>query len=103
MIAPSQCPVCQARFREARVCSRCGVDLGPLMRLAVSAWRLRQTARRALDAGSFEWALNLASEAQRLHRTPRGESLRRLSAWLNAECSGPSFRSVCQEDNLDQT
>jgi len=32
----NRCPVCQARFRRARVCSRCGADLEPLMRLQIS-------------------------------------------------------------------
>jgi hypothetical protein len=53
------------------------------MRLAATAWRLRQAARQALDGGSCERALTLASDAQRLHWTPGGESLRLLIAWLN--------------------
>ena len=28
----NRCPVCQARFRGGRICSRCGADLEPLMR-----------------------------------------------------------------------
>ena len=79
------CPVCRARFRESRICSRCGADLGPLMRLAVTAWRLRETAHQALDAEEYERALSLASEAQELHATPNGESLRLLTAWLAAQ------------------
>ena len=81
------CPVCQARFRGTRVCSRCGVDLHPLMILAVNAWRLRQAARHALDHGDYERAIVLASEAQHAHRTPRGQSLHLLSVWLNADSS----------------
>lgn len=83
--ATNRCPVCQARFRGSRVCSRCGADLEPLMLLAVKAWQLRQAARQSLDAGDFNQALGLASLAQELHRTQRGESLRLISAWLNAE------------------
>ena len=83
------CPVCQARFRGARVCSRCGADLGPLMGLAVKAWRLRQAARQALDRGEYGKALGVASEAQHVHRTPHGASLYLLSAWLNADSSRP--------------
>ena len=79
------CPVCLARFRGASVCSRCGADLGPLMRLAAEAWRLRQRARQALELGDDERALGLASEAQHLHDTPPGDALRRLSAWLSTE------------------
>ena len=81
------CPVCQARFRGARVCSRCGADLEPLMTVAVRAWRLRQAARQALDRGDDARALALASEAHDAHRTPQGQSLHLLSAWLNADPS----------------
>ena len=78
----NRCPVCQARFRGARICSRCGADLGPLMLLAVQAWQLRQAARLALDAGEVERALALASEAQGIQSTGSGEALRLLGAWL---------------------
>jgi hypothetical protein len=80
----NRCPVCQARFRGSRICSRCGADLEPLMRLTVRAWQLRQAARRALDAGDFERALELAIEAQSTQRTDSGEALRLLGAWLRA-------------------
>lgn len=52
------------------------------MRLAVGAWRLRDAARQALVDGNVERAHALASDAQHLHRTSRGESLRLLSGWL---------------------
>ena len=78
----NRCPVCQARFRGARICSRCGADLGPLMLLAVEAWQLRQAARQALDAGDVERALALAHEAQGIQGTGSGEALRLLGAWL---------------------
>ncbi len=81
----NQCPVCQARFRGSALCSRCGADLAPLMLLAAKAWRLRQSARQALHAGDFERTLRLAAQAQQLHRTWSGESLRLLGAWLAAE------------------
>ena len=55
------------------------------MRLAVTAWRLRQTAHQALDAEEYERALSLASDAQQLHATMPGESLRLLTAWLVAQ------------------
>ena len=70
------------------MCSRCGADLGPLMRLAVKAWRLRQAARQALDAGECARALGLASEAQHVHRTPSGESLRLLYVVDRSICRG---------------
>ncbi len=78
----NRCPVCQARFRGARRCSRCGAGLEPLMRLAIQSWELRQAARQALDEDDFARALELASEAQQAHRTKRGEALQILSRWL---------------------
>ncbi|MGA2724052.1 MAG: hypothetical protein ABSG79_16785 [Bryobacteraceae bacterium] len=79
----NRCPVCQARFRGARICSHCGADLEPLMLLTVKAWQLRQSARRALNAGDAERALELALEAQGIQSTESGEALRLLSAWVN--------------------
>lgn len=81
----NRCPVCQARFRGASVCSRCGADLDPLMRLTVEAWQLRQAARQALDGGDVDRALGLASEAQGVQGTGSGEVLRLLGAWLKTE------------------
>ncbi|MPZ21437.1 MAG: hypothetical protein GEV06_26625 [Luteitalea sp.] len=54
------------------------------MRLAAKAWRLREAARESLEQGDFTRAFEQASDAQRIHRTPRGASLQRLSAWLSA-------------------
>lgn len=65
----NQCPVCQARFRGACICSRCGADLEPLMLLSVQAWQLREAARQALLAGEVGRALALAGEAEALQRT----------------------------------
>jgi hypothetical protein len=79
----NRCPVCQARFRGSRICSRCGADLEPLMLLTVKAWQLRQAARQALDAGDAGRALGLAVEAQGTQNTGSGEDLRLLGAWLN--------------------
>ena len=64
------------------MCSRCGADLAPLMRLAVKAWRLRQRARQAIEAGDCAQGMRLAAKAQQVHRTPTGQSLRLLCAWL---------------------
>lgn len=77
-----RCPVCQARFRGTRRCSRCGADLSPLMLLALHGWRLRESARNALAAGNPEQASELAEKAQSIHRTPAGEALRAIAAWL---------------------
>jgi hypothetical protein len=54
------------------------------MRLTVKAWRLRQAARRALDAGDVEGALGFAGEAQDIQSTESGEALRLLCAWWKA-------------------
>jgi hypothetical protein len=78
----NRCPVCDARFRGTRICSRCGADLEPLMSLTVKAWQLRQAARQALDAGDVERALGLATQARDIQSTGGGEALRLLGAWL---------------------
>jgi Flp pilus assembly protein TadD len=52
------------------------------MLIAAKAWRLRREARRSIEAGDFGCAITLASRAQELQRTPSGESLRLLGAWL---------------------
>ena len=79
-----KCPVCQARFRESSTCSRCGADLGPLMLVIANAYRLRHDAKQALQADDFEGALKLASEAQAICSTRKGQNLRILSSWLHA-------------------
>lgn len=71
------------------------------MGLAVKAWRLRQAARQALDRGDHERALGLASEAQHVHRTPHGESLQLLTAWLNADSSRRNRSDTRQESDLN--
>lgn len=82
MSPASQCPVCQARFRGARICSRCGADLGRLMFLSAEAWRLREAARMAMTAGNFGRGFELAAKAQEVQRTGAGETLRRIGQWL---------------------
>jgi hypothetical protein len=86
----NKCPVCQARFRGSHICSRCGADLEPLMVLTVKAWRLRQAARQALDAGDVGQAMSLAIEAQSTQYTDSGEALRLLAAWLQTVPPSPS-------------
>jgi len=78
----NRCPVCQARFRGAAVCSRCGADLARLMLIAAEAWRLREAARGAIAAGEFGLACELAGNAQGMQATPAGEALLRLGALL---------------------
>ena len=82
MNAGNRCPVCQARFRGAAICSRCGADLGRLMQLSAEAWRLREAARTALAAGEFGLCLERAMQAQEVQSTPTGEALRKISEWL---------------------
>jgi hypothetical protein len=83
-----RCPVCLARFRGVRVCSRCGADLEPLMILAVRSWRLRVAARAAIGDRRFEQALELAERAQEAQRTAEGEALRVVSGLLLVNLSG---------------
>lgn len=84
------CPVCQARFRGATECSRCGADLGTIMGLAAGAWRMREAARQAIAEGDLERARALAAQAQELCRTPAGRDLELVSATLAGANSNPS-------------
>ena len=52
------------------------------MRIAADAWRLRESARQALESGAFDRAAALAADAQQAHSTPAGYALRRLGEWL---------------------
>jgi predicted amidophosphoribosyltransferase len=79
-----RCPVCGARFRSTRHCSRCGVDLSPLMALCAAAWQTRESARQAILEGEFGTAFRLASKAQDVQDTPTGRRLRLIAAWLAA-------------------
>ena len=76
------CPVCQARFRGSAECSRCGADLGTLMRLAAGAWRMREAARQAIAEGDVARARALASQAQEICRSAAGRDLEMVSSWL---------------------
>ena len=76
------CPVCQARFRGARECSRCGADLTIVMKLAARAWRLREAAREAIRRDDPAAALAFALEAQETCSTPAGKRIQALSSWL---------------------
>ena len=80
-----RCPVCGARFRETRLCSRCGADLSPLMYLAAKAHRLRERARERLVAGNAREAWELARAAESAAPTLAGKRLERLARWLGEE------------------
>ena len=71
----AKCPVCQASFRGAEICPRCGADLRVLMLLATRAYSLRRTAKRRLLAGDTQAALAAVEAAQNLHATSHGEIL----------------------------
>ena len=81
------CPVCQARFRGSAECSRCGADLGTVMALVVTAWRLREAARQAIGEGDMMRASALAAQAQELCRTPAGRDLEMVAGWLEGPCA----------------
>ena len=70
-----QCPVCKARFRGQRQCSRCGADLSRLMLVVASAYQLRSQARQALREARYRTAYELATEAQSLHHTILGRKM----------------------------
>lgn len=70
-----QCPVCKARFRGQRQCSRCGTDLSRLMRVMAQAYQLRYQARQALREARYRTAYELAAEAQNLHHTALGQKM----------------------------
>ena len=76
------CPVCSARFRGTKICSRCGADLAPLMHLAAEAYRLRRAARYAVHGGDFSGAYFLSRRAEELCSTEAGRELHSLTALL---------------------
>ena len=81
----SRCPVCRAKFRGTRECSRCGADLSGIMMLSARAQLYRADARKSIYALNFEKARDLAARAQKEHSTETGRRLLLLTAWLNAE------------------
>jgi hypothetical protein len=80
-----RCPVCRAKFRGSRQCSRCGADLGGIMILSARAQLYRANARKSLYALHFEKAHELAAAAQKTHATETGKKLLLLTSWLNTE------------------
>ena len=80
-----RCPVCRAKFRGTRECSRCGADLTGIMVLSTRAQRYRANARKSLYALNFEKARDFAISAQKEHATETGRKLLLLTSWLNAE------------------
>lgn len=82
--ADPRCPVCRASFRGTRACSRCGADLGPVMRLRAQSHLLREAARETVRRGDFRRALELARKAQALCVTEEGRKLELLLRWLES-------------------
>ena len=80
-----RCPVCRAKFRGTRQCSRCGADLTAVMVLSARAHHCRANAKKSLYALNFEKAHGLAATAQREHATESGRKLLLLTSWLKAE------------------
>ncbi|MGD9289341.1 MAG: hypothetical protein PVG74_17115 [Desulfobacterales bacterium] len=81
----SRCPVCRAKFRGTRGCSRCGADLSGIMMLSARAQLRRADARKSIYALNFEKARDIAAKAQSEHATETGRRLLLLTKWLNAE------------------
>ncbi len=65
-----RCPLCNARCKGDRLCSRCGVDLGPLLALESQSDVLCRQAVKALGAGHPDRARDLAQQAARCQATP---------------------------------
>ncbi len=80
-----RCPVCEAKFRGTRQCSRCGADLSGIMILTTRAQRYRENAKKSLYALNFEKAHDLTATAQIEHSTETGRRLLLLTSWLKAE------------------
>ena len=80
-----RCPVCHAKFRGTRVCSRCGADLTSIMMLSARAQLHRAEARKSIYALNFDKARELATAAQKEHATETGRRLLLLTSWLTAE------------------
>ena len=79
------CPVCRAKFRGTRQCSRCGADLTAIMVLSARAQNCRANAKKSLYTLNFQKAHELAATAQREHATESGRKLLLLTSWLKAE------------------
>ena len=80
-----RCPVCRAKFRGTRQCSRCGADLTGLMILSAGAQRCRANSKKSLFVLNFGKAHEFAAAAQKEHATDTGRKLLLLTSWLNAE------------------
>ncbi len=80
---PICCPVCKARFRGQRQCSRCGTDLSRLMLVVARAYALRCQAKRALLGARYGDACEMADKAQSLHHTTLGQKMLTVARTLD--------------------
>ncbi len=80
------CPACQTPFKGTTICPQCNADLTPLMTVIGRAFHLRCQAREALGQRQYQAAHRFATQAQRLHRTTRGENLLNVSAIAQTVC-----------------
>jgi len=78
------CPACQSPFQGKAVCPQCNADLTPLMTAIARAFHLRCQSRKALGQGQYQTARHLATQAQHLHQTFRGECLLNVAAIAQA-------------------
>ena len=69
------CPTCHAAFRGQMLCTRCGTDLEPLLRVLAKAYQLRSAACLALERGDAVEAFRFAKQAVRLQRTEAGRKI----------------------------
>lgn len=81
---PFRCPVCKAKFRSTKTCSRCGADLSILMKIVAEARIFRKEAVSAIHSHDFKNAHILAGRAQKLHETETGRRLFLLTSWLES-------------------
>lgn len=83
-VQTGRCPVCRAAFRNQPTCSRCGVDLTPLMLLEALAYGLREQARQALAEGQPAEARRLAELSLQRAPSRAGLALHQLASFLSS-------------------
>jgi|GEM_PF-3312288 len=79
------CPICHAKL--APVCSRCGAELTPLIRIIQQSQVWLQTARDYLVQGDYRQALDSFRQAQSYHRTTLAQQLESFCRRFNGVAS----------------
>lgn len=87
------CPVCHARFRGAKTCSRCGADLTPLMLILLRAQRLRELAREALTRGDYDKSLKWTRVSLKLYQCEEALDLEALAQWCLTHNMGSTVKN----------